>query len=149
MSLLQTAILVVLGLLSLRGIRSAYVAFILAALLYFPVSVDFRLNPRACELDIDPSLAVLWLRDYTQIALAAAFFLMSYAQFRASRRSPFVAAGFATVAMGGLLEVAEGVTGNGHCRLHDLVPAAAGAVAGAALVSLWSFAWNAISSRWR
>jgi hypothetical protein len=48
----------VLGILSLRGVRWAYVTFVLLGLLYFPASVGFRLNPRPCELIPDVPLAV-------------------------------------------------------------------------------------------
>jgi VanZ family protein len=40
-------------------------------------------------------------------------------------------AAVAVLAMGVYVEVAEGVTGMGHCRLRDLVPDAAGALVGA------------------
>jgi hypothetical protein len=41
-----------------------------------------------------------------------------------------------TLAMGALVELAEGITGRGHCRLRDLIPDSAGALAGAAFVLL-------------
>jgi hypothetical protein len=39
-----------------------------------------------------------------------------------------------TLAMGALVEVAEGVTGSGNCRLPDLLPDALGAALGAAAI---------------
>ncbi len=40
----------VLGISSLRGVRWAYITFVILGLLYFPASVGFRLNPQPCEL---------------------------------------------------------------------------------------------------
>lgn len=39
-----------LGILFLRGVRWAYIAFVMPGLLYFPASVGFRLQPQPCEL---------------------------------------------------------------------------------------------------
>jgi hypothetical protein len=63
----------------------------------------------------------------------AVFFLMSHAQFKDTRR-PFASAGLATLVMGALVELAEGVSGRGNCRLRDLVPDSASALLGAAFV---------------
>jgi hypothetical protein len=39
--------------------------------------------------------------------------------------------------MGVLVELAEGATGRGHCRLRDLIPDFAGAMLGAAALITW------------
>jgi hypothetical protein len=39
--------------------------------------------------------------------------------------------------MGALVEVAEGLSGRGHCRFRDLIPDSAGALLGATAVLLW------------
>jgi VanZ family protein len=39
--------------------------------------------------------------------------------------------------MGALLEIAQGVTGRGHCRLRDLVPDMVGASLAFLLIALW------------
>lgn len=51
-------------------------------LLYFPVSVGFRLNPRPCELMPNLALALFSLTNYAHIVLFVLFFLMTIAQFR-------------------------------------------------------------------
>jgi hypothetical protein len=38
--------------------------------------------------------------------------------------------------MGALLEIAQGLTGQGHCRLRDLVPDATGALLALLLIAL-------------
>ncbi len=127
----------VLGVLSLRRMRWAYITFVLLGLLYFPASAGFELNPRPCELIPTMALAVYSLTNYPHIVLFALFFLMTRAQFRMSQWRGYACAAVACIAMGILVELAEGISGKGHCRLRDLVPDGAGAVLGAGVVFLW------------
>jgi hypothetical protein len=128
----------VLGILSLRGLRWAYITFVLLGLLYFPVSVGFRLDPRPCELTFDIPLAIHSLTNYAHIVLFALFFLMTSAQFRMPNWSAFAWAAMAGIIMGVLVELAEGITGNGHCRSRDLIPNAVGILLGSVIVLLWN-----------
>jgi hypothetical protein len=137
MFLLSALVFLVLGALALRGARWAYASFVVLGLLFFPARVGFRLEPRACELALDLPLAFLSLRNHEHIVLFAAFFVMTRAQFRSAGVFPWLWAALATMAMGVAVEIAEGVTGKGHCRLRDLVPDGAGALLGTAIVLLW------------
>ena len=128
----------VLGILSLRGVRWAYITFVLLGLLYFPASVGFRLNPQPCELTPNLALAIYSLTNYAHIVLFALFFLMTSAQLRMSRWSAFGFAALAAITMGVLVELAEGITGQGHCRLRDLIPDAVGIFLGSGIVLLWN-----------
>lgn len=128
----------VLGILSLRGVRWAYITFVLLGILYFPVSVGFRLHPHPCELVPSIPLAIYSLTNYAHIVLFVLFFLMTSAQFRMSHWSGFAWAALASVTMGMLVELAEGISGNGHCRLRDLIPDAAGILLGSGIVYLWN-----------
>ena len=128
----------VLGILSLRGVRWAYITFVLLGILYFPASVGFRLNPHPCELVPNIPLAIYSLTNYAHIVLFVLFFLMTSAQFRMSHWLGFAWAALASVTMGILVELAEGISGNGHCRLRDLIPDAVGIVLGAGIVFLWN-----------
>ena len=128
----------VLGILSLRGKRWAYIIYVVLGLLYFPASVGFRLNPQPCELIPNLALATYSLTNYAHIVLFVWFFLMTSAQFRMSQWSGYAWAAGACLAMAILVEVAEGITGSGHCRLRDLIPDAAGIVLGSGIVSLWN-----------
>jgi VanZ like protein len=131
--------LVLLAVLAFRGVRWAYVSFIVLGLAYFPAKVGFRLEPHACQLAFGAQLAVFSLTNYAHIVMFALFFLMSSAQFgkQASEVSTLARAALATLAMGALVELAQGVTGNGHCRLRDLIPDSAGIVLGATTMTLW------------
>ena len=128
----------VLGILSLRGLRWAYITFVLLGLLYFPASVGFRLNPQPCELAFNIPLAVYSLTNYSHIVLFALFFLMTSAQLRMSNWSAFAWAALAGIIMGVLVELAEGITGNGHCRSRDMIPNAVGILLGSVIVLLWN-----------
>jgi hypothetical protein len=137
MRLIGAFVFLVLAVMSLRRKRWAYVAFVLLGLFYFPAKVGFHLGPRACEFALDVPLAMFSLTNYAHIILFSLFFVMTSAQLRGVGWSTMVLAGAITLAMGGLVELAEGVTGSGHCRLRDLVPDTAGAVLGAAIVAVW------------
>lgn len=141
-----------LGLLALRGVRWAYAAFVALGLLYFPAQVGFRLAPRPCQFAFDLPLAIQSLTNYGHVVLFALFFVMTSAQFRASDRRTFAWSAAATVVMGSLVEAAQAVTGEGNCRLRDLIPDGVGILAGSVIVLLlkrvgwrprptWSLAW--------
>jgi hypothetical protein len=129
---------VVLGALAFRPTRWAYFAFVALGLLFFPARVGFHFHPQPCECSLSVPLALFSLTNYGHLWRFAMFFLMTSAQVRSSRyRDKLLVALGAVVAMGIYVELAEGFTGEGHCRLRDLVPDLAGAVLGAVLLMLW------------
>ena len=128
---------VLLAILSLRGVRWAYISFIILGLAYFPAKVGFRLDPHPCQLAFGVDLAVLSLRNYPHIVLFGIFFLVSYVHFAVRRSTrPMVTAVVITLVMGVLVELAQGVTGSGNCRSRDLIPDSAGVLLGAAAVAV-------------
>lgn len=138
---LFTPVSFVLAVLSLRGIRWAYMGVIMLALLYFPASVGFRIHPRGCELTFSARLALFSLTNYAHIVLFALFFVMSVIQVGAARVTgvrALACAAAATLIMGALVELAEGLTGTHHCRVRDLIPDSAGMLLGAGAVALWT-----------
>src|SRR5688500_18151698 len=144
---------ILLAILSLRGVRWAYVSFIILGLAYFPAKVGFRLDPHPCQLVFGVDLAVLSLANYPHIVLFGIFFLISYVHF-AVRRSPrpLLTAAVITLVMGVLVELAQGVTGSGNCRSRDLIPDSAGVLLGDAVVSMLRIVHATVSSRlmtWR
>ena len=133
-------VLVLLALITLRGKRWAYFAFVVLGLLYFPAQTHFRVHVPKCE-QILPTIQVLVvsLHNYAYIALFAGFYWMSWVQFRRAD-ARVIWALLATLLVGVLVEIAEGMTmtGRGHCRLRDLVPDVAGALGAALLLAVWS-----------
>lgn len=123
---------IVLAVFALRGARWAYAIFVLLAFLWIPGSAGFRLHPPRCEMQFGFDLALYSLTNYKHIVLFAIFFLMTRVQL-GGRRHAMVIAAAATLAVGLLIELEEGATGRGHCRMRDLVPDSAGALIGAAI----------------
>ncbi len=132
---LITVVFVVLGAMAFRPSRRAYFAFVALGVFFFPARVGFHFHPQPCEWALNVPLALFSLTNYKHIVLIAIFFLMTSAQMRGVRaRTQLLAALGAAVAMGIYVELAQGLTGQGHCRLRDLVPDLAGAVVGTAIV---------------
>ena len=137
---LTVVVFVVLGALAFRPTRWAYFTFVALGLLFFPSRVGFHFHPQPCDCSLSVPLALFSLTNYGHLWRFAIFFLMTSAQVRSSRsRGQLLVALGAVLAMGIYVELAEGLTGEGHCRLRDLVPDLAGAVLGAVLLMLWKF----------
>ena len=118
---------------SLLVSRITYAAFIIFGLLYFPARTGYRFQPVACEWTFGPALAAHSLTNYAHIVLFVLFFLLTYAQLPDVPKA-LIWSGAACITMGFLVELAQGVTGAGHCRMRDLIPDGVGALAGAILV---------------
>jgi hypothetical protein len=131
-------IFIVLGILSMRRARWAYITFVVLGLFYFPASVGFRLNPQPCQLSFDMPLALHSLGNYSHIVLFVLFFLMTSAQFQMSNWRGFAWSAVAAITMGVLVELAQGLTGNGHCRSRDIIPDTVGILLGAGIIWLWN-----------
>src|SRR6267143_832370 len=135
-------VLALLALITLRGKRWAYFAFVVLGLLYFPAQTHFRVHVPKCE-QLLPTIQVLVvsLHNYAYIALFAGFYWMSWVQFRRTD-ARVVWALLATLLVAALVEIAEGMTGAARgqvqCRVRDLVPDAAGALGAAVLLAVWS-----------
>ena len=129
---------IVLGVLSLLGDKRAYFCFVILALVWFPVSAGGPLQPKPCELYIEPSEIPYALVNYTHIILFGMFFVMTNAQFGyATTRRALLYSGAATMGLGILVELSEAMTGDGTCRVLDLLPDFIGVGVGIGLVYLW------------
>jgi hypothetical protein len=150
MRILAAVLSVMLVVLALRGVRWAYVSYIVLGLAYFPARVGFRFEPRACQLAFGPHLAIDSLTNYAHVVLFGLFFMMSAVHFggrRWAQRSVLARAGLVTLAVGALVELAQGLTGSGNCRLRDLIPDSAGIVVGAVLMILIDRALRTVRPR--
>ena len=119
---------------SLWASRLAYALLVLQAPLYFLAKGGFRVLPPKCQWTFGMDLAIHSLTNYPHIILFTLFFLLTYAQLPAAPRAMIWSAA-ATIAMGLLVELAQGVSGHGHCRMRDLIPDSVGALLGFAIVS--------------
>jgi xanthine/uracil permease len=108
-------------------------------LAYFPVRVDWHFAPRAYQLTFSPQLAVFSLTNAPHIMLFGLFFMMSAIHLGGRKwttRSALSRAAAVTLVFGTLVEMAEGVTGSGNCRVRDLIPDSAGILCGAIVLIL-------------
>lgn len=131
----------VLGLVALvfgSKARWAYVLMVALGLLYFPARVGFQLRPSGCQIEFNLELALLSLRNFSHIIHFAWFFIVTAAQFSGRTLSTFIWSGAISLLMGLAVELGEGLTGKGNCRIRDLVPDAVGALVGASLLLLWN-----------
>ena len=126
--LILRAATIVFLLFAALGTRWAYVLFVLLALISFFARAGFQIIQPSCELLVGPQLAFYSFRNYPHIVLFALFSLLSLAQFKGSRA--YVWAFLATFVMGVLVELAEGFSGQGHCRMRDILPNTAGSLLG-------------------
>jgi hypothetical protein len=132
-----------LAVLALRSVRWAYVAFMVLGVLYFPLRVNFRFDPHPCELVFSGRLAIYSLTNFPHIVLFALGYILTAAQFQLSKWSSFLWSAGIMLFFGALVEILEGVTGQGHCRSRDLIPDAAGALIGALVVlALYRIGWR-------
>ena len=120
----------------MRGARWAYAIFVVLAFVWIPFRTRFHLHRPPCQMQITLDLALNSLAKYKHISLWAAFFLMTWVQFR-RRRSALLIAAMAAIAVGILIELEEGATGTGMCRATDLLPDGIGALIGAVIATLW------------
>jgi hypothetical protein len=132
---LGVAVWIVLAVLALRGATWAYAIFVALAFIFIPARAGFHLHRLDCELAFSFDLALFSLTNYKHIFLFGVFFLMTRVQLGRRPYALLIAAA-ATMAVGVLIEIEEGAT-SGHCRIRDLVPDAAGALAGEVVWRLW------------
>lgn len=112
--------------------RWAYAAYMLVAVLRIPARVDFRLAPPRCDTQLTLANAALSMTKVPHIALFAVFFLLTVLQFDKLNSRALGWSLVATVVLGLLVELEEGATRTGNCRLTDVLPD----IAGAALASV-------------
>lgn len=113
--------------------RAAYALLIVSPLVYFPFRSGFRLESIACEWTFGAALAAHSLRNFPHIIMFVLFFLLTYAQLMNVKHALLWSAA-ACLAMGFLVEIAQGFTRAGHCRMRDLIPDAVGAAGGMLVV---------------
>ena len=147
MTILLRIVSVAFVVIALFGKRWAYVAFILASLVYFPAKVGFHLDPHSCELLVPFSLAMYSFQNFGHEILFTLFFIVSAIHFSwtgESRRTVLIKAIAGSLIDGALIEIGEGISGRGHCRLRDLLPDSAGIVAGMVLFVTGAAIFSAI-----
>jgi hypothetical protein len=96
--------------------------------LSIPARTGFHLRAPACDLRLTSQNLAASLTKVPHIVLFAFFFLLTVAQFDRIDRKTIAWSFFATVGLGLLIELEEGATRTGYCRMTDVVPDAWGAL---------------------
>ncbi|HUO85503.1 MAG TPA: VanZ family protein [Thermoanaerobaculia bacterium] len=126
--------------------RVAYGLLVLQAPLYFLAEGGFRPSSQMCEWTFSLALARHSFGNYPHIVLFTVFFLLTYAQLPHARRR-VVWSVAATLGMGLLVELAQGVSGHGHCRMRDLIPDFVGALLGFIIMAAETKLWRLLQRR--
>ena len=114
--------------------RWAYGAYMLVAIARIPARTGFRLDGRRCDLRLSLENAQLSLTKVPHIVLFGVFSLITVVQFDRLDRRALVWSLLATLALGTLVELEEGATRTGNCRLTDVLPDVVGALIAMTLV---------------
>ena len=116
--------------------RWLYAAYILLAISRIPARTGFQLVAPACDNRLTMTNVGLSLTKVPHVVLFGIFFLLTALQFDRIDRRALAWSFLATVAMGLLVELEEGATRTGNCRLTDVLPDALGALIVASLLMI-------------
>ncbi len=111
-----------------RWRRWAYTLFVIVGVLRIPAHAHFRLYAPVCDLRMAWNNSRLSLHKVPHFVLFGAFFLFTVWQFDRLDRRSLSWSLVATLALGILVELEEGATRTGNCRLPDLLPDLGGAL---------------------
>ena len=130
---------------ALFGNRPAYVLFVVIGVIFMPVKAAVEgFAPTPCEMTPSFSLAIHSFQNYRHIVLFTFFTLITRAQFARDDRKRLLKVASIVLAMGAIVELEQGLTGRGHCRLRDLIPDVVGLCIGASI----TVAWDRIRQLW-
>ena len=106
--------------------RWGYAVWLLSSLTRIPARTGFQLRSPVCDSRLTLQNAVLSMTKIPHMVLFGLFFLVTLAMFdRVDRRSLGWSL-VATLAMGLVVELEEGATRTGNCRVTDVLPDFAG-----------------------
>jgi VanZ family protein len=106
----------------------------LIAVTRIPARTGFRLERPACDLRLTLDNLALSVTKVPHIILFGAFFFLTVLQFNRLDRRALAWGLVATGMLGLLIEMEEGATRTGNCRITDVTPDLLGALIVAALV---------------
>ncbi len=117
-----------------RRRRWAFGAYIVVALARIPARTNFRLRAPTCDWVLSVENAERSLTKLPHFVLFGAFFLLAVLQFDRFDRPTATWSLVLTGTLGLIVELEEGATRTGNCRLTDLLPDLVGALAVAAIL---------------
>jgi len=114
--------------------RWGYTLFLIVVVLGIPAQAHFRLYAPFCDLRMAWDNSRLSLTKVPHFVLFGLFFLFTAWQFARLDRRSLSWSLVATLALGILVELEEGATRTGNCRLADLLPDVGGALIALAIL---------------
>jgi hypothetical protein len=114
--------------------RWLYAAYMLVAVLRIPARVHFRLLVPKCDTRLTLVNARLSMTKVPHIVLFAVFFVFTLLQFDQLNPRAFRWSLLATAALGLLVELEEGASRTGNCRVTDVLPDVVGAAIAATML---------------
>ena len=115
--------------------RWAYAAYMVVACLRIPARTGFRLVSPACDSRLTLENVGLSMTKVPHMVLFGIFFALTVAQFDRIDRRALGWSFAATAALGLLVELEEGATRTGNCRITDVLPDLWGALIAAAVIT--------------
>lgn len=108
--------------------RWPYGLYMLIAITRIPARTGFHLVLPSCDTRVTLANAALSLTKIPHVVLFGFFCLLTVAQFERIDRRALAWSVAATGALGLLVELEEGATRTGNCRLTDVLPDLVGAL---------------------
>ena len=108
--------------------RWGYTLLVIVGVLRIPAQAHFRLYAPLCDLRMAWDNSRLSLTKVPHFVLFGVFFLITAWQFDRLDRRSLSWSLVTTLALGILVELEEGATRTGNCRLADLLPDLGGAL---------------------
>ncbi|MGI9077708.1 MAG: VanZ family protein [Gemmatimonadaceae bacterium] len=118
--------------------RWLYGAYMLFAIARIPARTGFRMALPVCDTDLTVTNMALSLTKVPHVVLFGAFFLLTILQFNQVNRRSLTLSLLITVALSLLVELEQGATRTGNCRLTDVLPNAVGAIIAMTLLGVGS-----------
>lgn len=106
----------------------------LVAVLRIPARTGFRLVAPVCDTRLTLANASMSMTKVPHMALFAIFFVLTLLQFERLDQRTLSWSLLATIALGVLVELEEGASRTGNCRLTDVLPDITGALIASAIL---------------
>jgi hypothetical protein len=113
-----------------------YAVYVLLAISRIPARTGFQLVAPGCDSRLTMTNVGLSLTKVPHVVLFGFFFLLTAVQFDRIDRRTLAWSFLATAALGLLVELEEGATRTGNCRLTDVLPDALGALIAGSLLMI-------------
>lgn len=126
--------------------RWIYGTWILLAITRIPARTGFRLSSPECDTALNLENLALSLTKVPHFVLFGAFFLVTLMQFDRVDRRSLAWSVAATAVISVIIEIQQGATRTGNCRLTDVAPTLSGALIVAVLIAVAMAVRNRITA---